>query len=93
MAFFRMLHRAAFICNICFLLAIWILWYKHPVNPGLTSLLLVMGFFVSVVLNIVVNFWLLFLRLSRKPLEGIPPRWLIILNGGFLAVQLILLFK
>jgi hypothetical protein len=92
MALLRMLHRAAFICNVCFLLTIGILWLKHPINPGLTSLVIVMGFFVSIVLNIVVNLWMLLLLISKKPVQGIP-RLLIYLNGGFLAVQLILLLK
>jgi hypothetical protein len=92
MALLRMLYRSAFICNICFLLAVCLLWFKHPVNPGVSSLLLVMGFFLSVVLNIIVNGWLIFLRFSSKSLDGIP-RVLIYLNGGFLAIQLILLIK
>ncbi len=49
MAFLRMLNRAAFICNVCFLLAIFLLWYSHPVNPGLSSLIIVMGFLLSIV--------------------------------------------
>ena len=92
MALLRMLNRTAFICNICFLLAIGLLWYKHPVYPGVASLIIVMGFFLSVVLNVVVNACFLFLRISKKPLEGIP-RMLIYLNGGFLIFQLIFLIR
>ena len=92
MALLRMLIRAAFICNVCFLLAIGMLWIKHPINPGLASLIIVMGFLVSILLNVVVNLWLIFLRLFKKPLVDIP-RLLIYLNGGFLAIQLILLIK
>jgi hypothetical protein len=39
-----------------------------------------------------VNLWLLILRISKTRIDGIP-RSLIIINGGFLAVQLILLIK
>jgi hypothetical protein len=92
MALLRMLHRAAFICNVCFLLAICMLWFKHPPDPGIASLIIVMGFFLSVVLNIVVNGWMLFLRFAKKRLDGIPTL-LIYLNGGFLAIQIILLIK
>jgi hypothetical protein len=92
MALLRMFHRTAFICNLCFLLGLIILKLRHPVNPGLSSLILVLGFFLSVVLNIVVNVWMGLLRLSNKPLEGIP-RWLVLINGGFLAIQLILILK
>ena len=92
MALLRMLSRAAFICNVCFLLAISLLWFKHPINPGLASLIIVMGFLLSIVMNIVVNTWLFILRITKKPVERIP-RLLIYLNGGFLAIQLILLIK
>jgi hypothetical protein len=92
MALLRMLNRAAFICNICFLLAIGLLWFKHPVNPGFASLIIVLGFFLSVILNLVVNIWLLLLRIAKKPVGEIP-RLLIYLNGGFLIFQLILLIK
>jgi len=92
MALLRMLNRAAFICNVCFLFAIGILWYRHPVNPGLASIIIVMGFFISILLNLIVNAWLIFLLMLKKPVNGIP-RWLIYLNGGFLAVQLILFLK
>jgi hypothetical protein len=94
MALLRMLCRAAVICNVCFMLAVGILWLKHPENsdPGISSLIIVMGFFLAIILNIVVNVWLLILRISKKRVEGIP-RSLIVINGGFMAIQLILLFK
>jgi hypothetical protein len=94
MALLRMLYRAAFICNVCFMLAIAILWLKHPEDsdPGITSLIIVMGFFLAIILNIVVNIWLLILRIRKRPIENIP-RNLIIINGGFMVIQLILLIK
>lgn len=92
MALFRTLHRAAFICNLCFLLALFILWLRHPMNAGLTSIILVMGFFVSVLLNVAVNVWGILLKFSKKSLVEIP-RWLIYVNGGFLIIQLVLLLK
>lgn len=92
MASLRMFHRVAFICNLCFLLGLIILKIRQPVNPGLTSLILVLGFFLSVVLNVIVNVWMGMLRFSNKKIDGIP-RWLIWVNGGFLAIQLILMLK
>jgi hypothetical protein len=94
MALLRMLTRAAFICNVCFMLALGILWHSHPTDsePGISSLIIVMGFFLAIILNIVVNLWLIFLFITKKPKEGIA-RSLIYINGGFLAIQLILLFK
>jgi hypothetical protein len=94
MALLRMLIRAAFICNVCFMLAIGILWFQHPqgTDPGISSLIIVMGFFLSIVLNVLVNFWMLVLRLTKRSLTDIPPA-LIYINGGFLVLQLILLIK
>ena len=92
MALLRMLNRAAFICNVCFVLAICMLRIKHPVNPGLASLIIVMGFLLSILLNVVVNAWLILLRVFKKPVDGIP-RMFLYINGGFLAVQLILIMK
>jgi hypothetical protein len=92
MPLLRMFNRAAFICNICFLLAIGLLWLKQPINPGLSSLVIVMGFLLSIILNVVVNVWLFLLKISKKPLIGIP-RLLIYINGGFLVIQIILLIK
>jgi len=76
------------------MLALGILWLKHPENsdPGISSLIIVMGFFLAIILNIVVNLWLIILRISGRRTEGIP-RYLIIVNGGFMAIQLILLIK
>jgi hypothetical protein len=76
------------------MLAVGILWLKHPENsdPGISSLIIVMGFFLAVVLNVVVNLWLLILRISKKQTEGIP-RSLVLINGGFMVIQLILLIK
>jgi hypothetical protein len=92
MALLRMLNRAAFICNICFLLAIGLLWLNHPINPGLSSLIIVMGFLLSIVLNVVVNVWLFIFRISKKRVIGIP-QYFIYTNGAFLAIQIILLLK
>jgi hypothetical protein len=92
MALLRMFYRAAFICNLCFLLAIGFLWFKHPIEKEFASLIIVMGFFLSVILNVVINGWMLVLFITKKKPKGIP-KPLIYLNGGFLALQLILLLR
>ena len=94
MGLFRMLTRSAFICNVCFLLAIFILWMRQSVNiinPGLASLIIVMGFVLSIILNLIVNIWQLIRWVKKKPANGIPLVFKY-LNGGFLTIQLILLF-
>ena len=92
MALLRLLNRSAFICNICFLLAIGILWLERPKNadPGFGALIIVMGFFLSVILNFIVNICIIILKISNKPMSEIP-RWLIYVNGSFLIIQLIYL--
>ena len=94
MTLLRLLNRSAFICNICFLLAIGILIVKspHDANPGLGAVIIVMGFFMSVILNIIVNIWLGILKLRKKPVSEIPA-WLRYTNGGFMIIQLIYLFR
>jgi len=92
MALLRMLNRAAFICNICFLLALGFLHYKGLAREDLTSLIIVMGIFLSVVLNIVILLWLLILLFIKKPPDGIS-KPVIYINACFLAVQLFLLIK
>jgi hypothetical protein len=76
------------------MLGLGILWLKHPMDsdPGISSLIIVMGFFLAIILNIIINGWLLILRLIKKPVNEIP-RALIYINGGFLIVQLFLLIK
>ena len=92
MGLLRMLNRSAFICNVCFLLAIMILRVRQPVDPGLASLIIVMGFVLSIIFNMIVNFWHLARWINKKTLKEIP-RSFIYLNCGFLVVQLILLLK
>jgi hypothetical protein len=92
MGLLRMLSRSAFICNICFLLAVFLLWIRQPVYPGLASLVIVMGFVLSIILNGIVNLCCLIRRISRKPFPAVP-RGILYTNAGFLAIQLILLFK
>ena len=92
MGLLRMLNRSAFICNVCFLLAILILRVRQPVDPGLASLIIVMGFVLSIILNIIVNFWHLARWINKKTLKEIP-RSFIYLNCSFLVIQLILLLK
>jgi hypothetical protein len=76
------------------MLALGILRLQRPdiSDPGISSLIIVMGFFLAIILNVVVNIWLFILRISKNQTEGIP-RSLIIINGGFMAIQLILLLK
>jgi hypothetical protein len=92
MALLRLLNRAAFICNICFLVALLLLHYKGLIREELTSMIIVMGIFLSILLNFIVIIWFFTLLIFKKPLDRIFRR-LVYFNTGFLVIQLILLIK
>jgi hypothetical protein len=89
----RFLSRVAFICNTCFLLALVILWLKHPPEGELISLIIILGYVLAMLINGIVNLWYAILLLFRKPLKTYVPVWLIIVNFLFLIAQLILFLK
>lgn len=90
MALLRMLNRAAFICNICFLLTIGFLYFKGLIADDLQSTIVVMGIVLSLIFNIVVVVWLFLLKMKKRSIAGIS-KPLIWINTGFLAIQLFLL--
>ena len=81
--------RVAFICNICFVLA-WLVQYM-PVSPRghIASTIIVLGAGLAVILNIVINFFVIISLLTKKTNWQLFPRWLIISNFLFLIVQII----
>jgi threonine/homoserine/homoserine lactone efflux protein len=87
----RLLSRVAFICNICFLLASFIQWLPHPPEGGLISLIIVLGWLLSILVNFIVNGWVIGLWVAGKLRASGIPRWLLIVNGLFFITQLALL--
>ena len=81
--------RVAFICNICFLLTISFHFLPAVPDSHFYSTVLVLGFLVAVVLNIMVNLIIIVLLLLQKPLSQHLPKWLIIANAVILIPQLI----
>jgi hypothetical protein len=75
MQLLRFLSRVAFICNICFLLASFI----------------VLGYMVSILVNVVVNCWLIVLLFAKRLRTAGVPLWLLIVNFIFFMIQLFLL--
>ena len=90
---FRLLSRVAFICNICFVLAIILQRTKSLGGGEIVSLIIIMGYVLAVIMNAVVGIWYLFLHRSYKTLSNVVPLWLIIVNYLFLILQLILFLK
>jgi RsiW-degrading membrane proteinase PrsW (M82 family) len=88
--------RVAFICNVCFVL-VWVMRFYPILKQGqpseLVSLVLILGFLVAFLLNLVVNSFILAFMMQGKPVFKRFPRWLIITNFLFLFPQIILFIK
>jgi hypothetical protein len=85
--------RVAFICNICFLLT-WLMRYLPPMQQGhIASTVVILGIGLAVILNVIINLFIIVALLQRKPLKEHIPRWLVIANILFLIAQLMLLLK
>jgi hypothetical protein len=91
MRLLRLLSRVAFICNVCFLLASFIQWLPNPPEGGLISMIIVMGYLLAMLVNTVVNVWVIALFISRRLIRGAVPTWLLVVNFAFFALQLLLL--
>ena len=92
MGLLRFLSRVAFICNLCFLLVSFSQWLPPFPDNVITSNVIVMGWVVSIVVNILVCLILLFLLVIGRIRKTGIPAWLLIVNFLFFAVQLTLLF-
>jgi hypothetical protein len=90
MRLLRLLSRVAFICNICFLLASFVQWLPHPPEGGLVSMIIIMGYLLAILVNTVVNTWVIALLIFRRLKVGLVPTWLLIANFAFFTLQLVL---
>ena len=83
------LSRVAFICNLLFLAAVTMHWYRIIEDPAAVSTIIIIGYVLAVfIFNPIVNvLYITFLGL-RKKLFDIVPRWLVITNFVFLLLQL-----
>jgi hypothetical protein len=89
----RFISKLAFICNLCFLVTFIIQWVPHFPEGELVSIVIILGYMVAIVVNVVVNVWYSFLLFSTKQLRNIVPVWLISINFLFLIPQLILILQ
>ena len=89
----RILLRVAFICNICFLLTMVILWLPRPLQGEIVSLIIILGCVLAVIVNGVTSLWLGVLFFTRNKLPILFPRWLMTTNFIFFALQLIFILK
>jgi hypothetical protein len=86
----RLLSRVAFICNICFLLASFIQWLPYKVEGGAVSLIIILGYLLAIIVNVVVNVSVMLLFLLRKLRTSPIPVWLVIVNFCFFLLQITL---
>ncbi len=86
-----LLSRVAFICNVCLLLASFIQWLPHPPEGQLTTQVIVLGWLLSLLFNIIVNGLVIILFAIRKLRAAAIPRWLLVANFIFFLLQLFLL--
>ena len=89
----RFFSKVAFICNICFLLALIIQWMPRPPEGEAVATTIILGYVFAAIVNLIINVWCAILFFSGKLLNNLVPRWLIIANFLFLIPELILLLK
>lgn len=84
--------RVAFICNICFLLTLSYYFFEPDLSSYLAFTIWLLGLWVGIALNLIINLIIIVLLLLRKPLLLHVPKWLIIANAIVLVPQLIYFF-
>ena len=89
----RFFSRVAFICNICFLLAVIIQGIPRHLEGEVVSTTIILGYVLAVFVNATVNIWCGVLFFSGKLLNKSVPIWLLIANFLFLIPELILFLK
>jgi hypothetical protein len=89
----KFLSRVAFICNICFLLTLVLIWINHPPEGAIVSLIIILGYFLAFLFNGMANLCYGFLLIIRRFRLREIPFWLIIVNFLFLILQLILFLR
>lgn len=79
--------RLAFICNICFLLCLIIQrTYNFIPQPDISQMVVLLGWMVAPVQNLVVNIWYGALLIAKAPVR--LPQWLALTNLAILLLQL-----
>ncbi|CAN5471816.1 hypothetical protein BH10BAC2_BH10BAC2_24050 [soil metagenome] len=85
------LQRVTFICNLLFLVCLFILYcYNFIGNYATETYVIILGYVLSFFLNLAVSIWELLLLFNRK--ISIVPKWLRMFNFILLFIQLIYYF-
>lgn len=86
------LAKVAFICNVCFLLIFLLERMPPGLNSNVLSTLIIIGFPLSMVVNVILHTWLVILLIQHKKPLILVDRWLIVANLLVWIFQLTLLF-
>lgn len=82
------LNRLALICNFLFLVCLILQRTKDFIpNQDLKGLIIILGWFLSFILSIIVNFSALILFMRKREI-GVP-NWLVITNLLFFIIEFI----
>ena len=86
------LSRVAFICNICFVIAFSLQLTNWIKNEDLTSMIVMIGYVMGIVLNpfVVICYCAVF-GISKLKLKAVPS-WLITANILFLVIEVLFIF-
>lgn len=80
------LNRLALICNILFIVCLVFQRTKDIIpSQDLKGLIIILGWFLSFFLDLVVNIWLGVLLVNKRAI-GVP-KWLLVTNLLFLIIQ------
>lgn len=82
------LSRLALICNLFFLLSATLQVYDWAQNSEVNSTILIIGYFLALILNPLVNLGYLVIGFSNKKLTAFVPAWLWVANFIFLLLQI-----
>lgn len=82
------LSRVAFICNLFFLLSLWLQRNNWIGNEQVVSTIVVLGYGMAVLIfNPLVNAFYLAVAIRTRNWPATVPRWLVVSNAVFLLFQ------
>lgn len=82
------LSRIAFVCNLFSIFAILLMWRDIIQNQVAVSTIIIIGYFLAIVFNPIVNVCYIIMLILKKPLFKTVPKWLVLVNFIFLLLQL-----
>ena len=83
------LSRLAFICGICFLLALSLRFYEWTRDQDVASTIITIGYFIGILVVPVTMLCYLIVVIRKKNLIAAVPLWLVVSNVIFLFILLI----